>query len=226
MKAVLGLALLGLSASTVAATDRLCDAATTELRRLARDRSLEVDVRCRPSGNRPVSPDAEVTGLPWPDLAIRGGPLSWPVRVREGGQSYVQRVLLSAQWTAPAWVARRNLDPGQPLQDGDVEIQPRVWPAGLNVKAAQPSAMPQGRLKQAMRAGELLPASALWAPGTLLRGDPVVAVLAEGATEIRINARLLAPAKPGERARVQAAGRSAVLEGTVMDLNTVKVVTQ
>lgn len=147
----------------------------------------------------------------------RTGPLTWPVRiVTASGGSHVQHVPLMAVWTAPGWAATRPLQPGAWLQANDVELRALRWPEGRVVAPVDAAHPPTGRLKRALRAGEMLSPVDLLPSDAMQRGDPVTAVLAEGGVEVRLPAQLLAPARVGERVRVQASGRAVALEGRLL----------
>lgn len=204
-----------------AQADRLCQTARSAVAQFAAERGWQAEVRCRGTAGPAVAAGAVLQAIdPPPGGMLRSGPATWAVRVqRPGAAAYVQRVPLSIAWTAPAWVSRRDLAPGAPLREDDVDLQARRWPDGVPVDDA-PLA---GRLRRAVRAGDIVTGAHLLPPDALVRGDQVTAVLAEGAMEIRMPAQLLAPARVGERARVQVAGRPAALEGLLADAQTVKV---
>ncbi|WP_457323190.1 flagella basal body P-ring formation protein FlgA [Roseateles sp. P5_E11] len=222
------LAICGMTLAACAQANPLCDVAEAGLQRFAQARGLAADMRCRASVGQPLPADASLSAMDWPKGQVpRSGALTWPVRVQVGqGRSYVQQVPLSVAWTAPAWVGVRNLEPGAELQPGDLELQSRRWPEGMAVQAADAQAQPQGRLRSAVRAGDILTAAALLPAGALVRGDRVTAVLAQGAMEIRMPAQLLAPSRVGEVARAQATGRTTPLEGRLVDAKTLMVVSE
>lgn len=222
MKRLLLVAALGANAVSA---ESLCEAARADVERYAQHLGLQADVRCRGLVGRPVSSQAELQGMGPPEgVAPQSGPLAWPVRVTEDGvRAYVQRVPLTVIWTAPAWVAAHDLVAGARLQTDDLVLQDRRWPEGLRVQPARADQPPLGRLRQALRTGDLISATALLPLDTLQRGDPVTAVLTEGAVDIRLPAHLLGPARVGERARVQVSGRSSALEGRLTDLQTLLV---
>lgn len=214
-----------LAFNAYASGDPLCDVARAELERHAQANGMRVDVRCRaPGGYRPPA-SATLQAAPWPrDQRPRGGALTWPVRVVSANtRPYVRHVPLTAVWTAPAWVGTHALQPGAQLQPGDLELQSRRWPEGLTVQPADAEHPPAGRLRQSLRSGDILDIAALVPSDMLQRGDHVTAVLIEGAVEINLPARLLAPARVGERARVQPNNRTEALEGRLMDPRTLKV---
>lgn len=219
------LAALAVPHGASASGDRLCLAARSAVEQLAVAKGWQADVRCRASVGAPVAADAVLQAINPPEGAVlRSGPTTWAVRVQaSAGVPYVQRVPLTVAWSAPAWVSRHELSPGALLQADDVEAQMRRWPEGMPVNPAREETRPVGRLRQAVRAGELVTAPLLLPMGTLVRGDRVTAVLADGAMEIRMPAQLLASARVGERARVQVQGRSVPLDGRLADAQTVRV---
>ena len=208
-----------------ASVDPLCDAARAEVEHYAQAHDLGVEVHCRaPSGYLPPA-GATLQAAAWPrDQAPRSGALTWPVRVAAGkARPYVRQVPLTAVWTAPAWVGTHALQSGAQLQPGDLELQTCRWPEGLTVQPGDSEHPPVGRLRQALRSGEILSSAALLPSDLFQRGDHVTAVLADGGVEIRLPAQLLAPARIGERARVQANNRTAALEGRLLDSQTFRV---
>lgn len=219
------IAALTTAAGAPTSDDALCQAARAGAAQWAASNGWQADVRCRGAGSRVL---AAGTSLQAVGLAagtpVRSGPTNWPVRVQAPhAPAYVQQVPLTISWSAPAWVSRRDLSPGTPLQADDLDLQLQRWPDGMAVTPARGDTPPSGRVRQAIRAGDLVAATQLLPPGTLLRGDRVAAVLADGAMEIRMPAQLLAPARVGDRARAQVQGRTSALEGRLIDAQTLKV---
>ncbi len=221
-------AICGLTLAAWARAHPLCEVAEAGVQRLAQARGLVAEVRCRASAHQALPAEASVLEVEVPlTQVMRSGGFTWPVRVDVGnGRSYVQQVPLTVAWTAPAWTATRNLQAGAELQPGDLELQQRRWPEGMAVQAVNAQARPQGRLHGALRAGDILTAAALLPLDALVRGDRVTAVLAQGSIEIRLPAQLLAPTRVGEFARVQVSGRTAPLEGRMVDAQTLMVVSE
>lgn len=195
-----------------------CDAALAALQRYAQAQGLQVDARCRAAASATAPAPAAVQAVaPRDDWRPRSGPLTWPVRVLgPSGRAQVQHVPLTAVWTAPAWAAARPLPAGALLQPADIERRSLRWPEGRDVTPADGAQPPTGRLQHAMRAGEILSPADLLPEDAMQRGDAVTAVLAEGGVEMRLPAQLLAPARVGERVRVQASGRMVALEGRLL----------
>ncbi|HEY8880041.1 MAG TPA: flagella basal body P-ring formation protein FlgA [Roseateles sp.] len=206
------------------ADDALCQTARAAVERLAASRKWQADVRCRMVMDTAPADDAVLQAIAPPEgILLRSGPATWAVRVQAARASYIQRVPLTITWRAPAWVSRRDLVQGALLQPDDIELRALSWPDGMAVVPAREEAPPTGRLRQAVRAGDMLSAGQLWPADALVRGDHVTAVLAEGAMEIRLPAQLLASARVGERVRAQVQGRTATLEGRLADAQTLKV---
>lgn len=222
MLALTALAMLDVASANV---DRLCQTARAAAEQFAAAKGWQADVRCRISGGVPVAAEAELQAInPSESATLRSGPTTWAVRVQApNATAYVQRVPLTVAWSTPAWVSRRDLSPGGLLQADDVELQNRRWPDGLPVTPARDDVRPTGRMRLAVRAGEVVAAAQLLPSDALVRGDRVTAVLSEGAMEVRMPAQLLTSARVGERARVQVQGRSIALEGRLADAQTVKV---
>ncbi|MGM9485052.1 flagella basal body P-ring formation protein FlgA [Roseateles sp. NT4] len=225
MKRLAFMAAFSTAFNAYASADPLCEVARAELERYAQAHEMEVEVRCRAPGGYQPPAAATLQAAPWPrDQVPRGGALTWPVRVVSGNaRPYVRQVPLTTVWTAPAWVGTHALQSGAQLQPGDMELQSRRWPEGLAVQPGDIEHPPTGRLRQSLRSGDILSVAALVPNDMLQRGDHVTAVLTEGAVEIRLPAQLLAPARIGERARVQANSRTAALDGRLMDPQTFRV---
>lgn len=218
-------ALLPMSAQPSSGTDRLCEVARAAVARFAESQGWQSDARCRTSVGVSIPADAVLQPVDPPlGSPIRSGPTTWAVRVQASNRArYVQRVPLSVAWSAPAWVTRRGLSPGALLQADDVELLTRRWPDGVAVDPGREETPLSGRLRQTIRAGELLTSADLLAVGALMRGDRVTVVLTEGAMEIRMPAQLLAAARVGDSARAQVRGRPIALEGRLIDAQTLKV---
>lgn len=221
------LAMLTCLQEASADADRLCQVARSAVEQFAATQGWQADVRCRASAGKAIPTGAMLQAIePSQGASLRSGSVTWAVRVQSAHAAYVQRVPLTVSWSAPAWISRRDLPPGAPLQADDLELQTRRWPAGVAVTAAREEAPPVGRLRQAVRTGDLVTATQLLPANALVRGDRITAVLAEGAMEIRMPAQLLASARVGERARVQVQDRPVALEGLLADAQTLKVDSQ
>lgn len=206
------------------ADDALCQTARAAVENFAVSKGWQADVRCRMPTHAALAEGAMLQAIAPPQGApLRSGPATWAVRVQAARASHIQRVPLTITWRAPAWVSRRDLAPGALLQPDDIELRALSWPDGMAVVPAREEAPPTGRLRQAVRAGDMLAAAQLLPADALVRGDHVTAVLAEGAMEIRMPAQLLASARVGERVRAQVQGRTATLEGRLADAQTLKV---
>jgi flagella basal body P-ring formation protein FlgA len=217
--------LFALAAQVGGHNDRLCEAARGAVLHFAESRGWQADVRCRTPAGTAIPEQASLVAVDPPPVApLRSGPTAWPVRVlAPGGSTYVQRVPLAISWRAPAWVSRRDLRPGEPVGSDDVALQSTRWPDGAALEPAREQTRPVGRTRQAIRLGDIVTPAQMLPAGALVRGDSITAVLSEGAMEIRMPAQLLAPARVGERARVQVQGRTAALEGRLADAQTLKV---
>jgi flagellar basal body P-ring formation protein FlgA len=213
------------TAAMPASAERLCEAALADVQRFAQSQGWSAETRCRAPVGRPLPAGALLQAEPWPLVStLRSGTLAWPVRVQIGNSMpYVQRVPLTVGWVAPAWVSTRELAAGAVLQPGDLELQSLRWPDGMLLRRADPATVPDGRTRRSLRRGEIVTDEALLLTHALVRGDRVTAVLAGGAVEVRLPAELIADARIGERARVQAAGRRVPLEGRLIDAQTFKV---
>lgn len=216
--AFIGLIVLASAVQADTLNERLCLEARLDAERVAQARGLQVEARCRTMARQPGSA-AGVVGQGWPaGQALRSGPVAWPVRVQGGA---LLRVPLSLSWTGPAWVSERALAAGSSLRAADLRQVQLRWPEGQAVELAGAQA-PSGRLRHALRAGEAITAAALLPADLLQRGDAVTLLLRDGALELRLPAQLSAPARVGETVRVQAQGRTELVQGRLTDAQTVE----
>lgn len=217
------LAVLLIASAAVPAGDGICAHALAEVARAAAARGWQAEARCvgRLNARLPAAATLSVQPLP-DDGPQRSGPLTLTVRAEAAGQPVTHRVVARVIWIAPAWIAARALAAGDVLAENDLHVIPHRWPDGLTIQAAEgpPS---QRRLKRAVRQGDAISADSLLPLDGLLRGDRLDAVLASGGVEIRTPVTLLAPARIGERVRVQPVGRADVLDGVLTDRTTVRM---
>ena len=204
-----------------AAAQTACESARLEIERQASSLGLAVVVRCRlpePGRSEPRQAVAE----PWPQwMHPRSGPLSWLVREVAAERTpsqppRAQRVPLVVTWTGPAWVAVRDLLPGTAVQPEDFSLQQRRWPEGIEISTAAPGSPPSGRLRSRLNAGDMLLPAGLHPSGTVLRGDAVTVIAAEGAVEIRWPARMLVQGRVGQQGMAQGSGRSGPIQGRIV----------
>jgi flagella basal body P-ring formation protein FlgA len=116
-----------------------------------------------------------------------------------------------------AWVARRALAGGGPVDGADFELR-QVNAAGLGALPEAPvslAGLAGTRLRGALREGQVLTMQALAPAGAVLRGDRVRLTLHAGALELEAPGVAQASAVPGERVAVRAASSGASLAGRV-----------
>ncbi len=236
MRHSLGLALLLSSAGhqmapAKAAAEPLTEAglcaavrAAAEGMAASRGAGWRAEVHCRPMSSRPNSGLATIQAERKEAERLVSGKQTWSVHVRpERGAAYVLALPVTIGWTAPTWALLRELKAGERLQAADLHLQEQTWPPGVAVEAARTDEPPQGRARRTLHAGEAVRAADLIALDTLQRGDRVTVVMASEGIELAMPAQLLAPARVGQSVRVQADGRSAPMEGLLVDLTTVRV---
>lgn len=206
------------------ALDTSCTLALAEVAQVAAARGWQAEAHCVGRANALPSPGASLSVQPVAaEGPWRSGPLTLVVRADEPGRAPTShRVTLRVTWRAPAWTATRTMAVGDALTPEDTRASMHRWADGIEVRAAA-ERPPQGRLKRAVREGEVVQAETLVSNDGLLRGDRLEAVLASGGVEIRTPVTLLAHARIGERVRVQAVGRADVLDGLLVDRTTVKM---
>jgi flagella basal body P-ring formation protein FlgA len=199
----------------MAVASGLCEHAREAVLRQAAERGWQATAQCRGTGSPPGLSDAEFVGVDTdrtPEL--RAGATAWPLKVRtQTGQARVQWVPLQLSLRSKAWVLVRDVQGGQALGAGDVELRWHNWAAGESPGVASFAATPSGRALRPLRAGQVIQPNLLASGDTAQRGDQVVLVIEEGPMELRLPARLLAPAKVGQEVRVQPLGRNEVLVG-------------
>jgi flagella basal body P-ring formation protein FlgA len=111
------------------------------------------------------------------------------------------------------YVARRDMAAGALAGPEDFEAREQ----NLAALAAMPAPAPGApwRLRQRMRAGQVLDERQLARPGLVFRGDAVRVVVRAGAIAIEAQAVALADAAPGERLAVRAAASREAITGRV-----------
>ena len=182
------------------------------------------EVRCRAMNSRPISRLARIQAERTEAGRLISGNQTWPVQVQpERGPAYVLAMPVNISWIAPSWVIARDQKAGDWLQATDLQVQEIAWPAGVAVEPARAHEPPQGRLRRALHAGEILRTADLLAADSLQRGDRVTVILAAGGLEMAMPAQVLAPTRVGQRVSVQADGRNAPMVGRLVDLTTVSV---
>ncbi len=202
-----------------AAGGRACELALAEVARAAMLRGWQAEARC--VGRAPTHAVHGVDPLPT-EADLRSGLLALNLRGSAPGQP-VGRVTVRVTFTAPGWVASRALSRGAELEAADLAIAQRRWPDGQRIDLADAVKAPVGRMLRNVREGEPVLADA-WAPaGSVMRGDRVQAVMSSAGVEVQLAALVVAPARAGERVRVQPAGRAEVLVGVLQDDHTVRV---
>lgn len=202
-----------------AVADENCAVALAEVARTATARGWQADARCmnRPSARAVRGTTLSVESLPT-GAPLRSGLLALGVQTTSG----TQRVWVRVNWIAPAWIALRSHAAGDLLTPQSLRASPHRWAEGVVVHAAE-GPPPTGRLKRAVREGDVMHADALVPADGLMRGDRLEALVAAGGVEIRTPVMLLAHARIGERVRVQPMGRADVLDGLLVDRATVMV---
>ena len=196
-----------------------CALALAEVARTAALRGWQADARC--VSRAPAHEVQSVEPLA-ADADLRSGLLAMNLRSSRPAQ-VASRMTVRVTWIAPAWVATRNLSQGVELQAQDLAVSLRRWADGQAIDAADAGRPLEGRVLRALRAGDpLLPTA--WSPaGSVLRGDRVQAVMSGAGLEVRLAAWVVAPARVGERVRVQPSGGADVLVGVLQNDQTVRV---
>ncbi len=195
-----------------------CEEAQALLAQAAAAQRLEVSVACMPG--KGTGGEAGRWALEGPLPALVSGParVALRPRSREPARALAVPVVLTVRSTA--WVARHDIGAGQPLGMQDLARQPIDWPVGV-VPASGEELPPQGRARQAIRAGRAVGAAMVAAGDELMQGDPVTLHVRTGAMTIERPAVLVADARVGQMARVQIKGQREVVEAWIAAPTTV-----
>jgi hypothetical protein len=177
------------------------------------------------AGPAPAAPHS--LGAGWSVPAQHFVLLSGPARLRiehtpAAGPARYEVVSLRLVLRSTAWVAARPLAAGTVLLADDVRLAEQAWPAGITPVGAA-TEPPAGRLRAALRGGDLIDPRRLLPADQLPAGTEVLARRRHAALQVTVDGWLVAAAAPGERTRVQLRHRREVLDGVLVDARTVEI---
>jgi flagella basal body P-ring formation protein FlgA len=204
----------------------LCRTATDALRRaaVALPNTVELDLRCEyVAAAIPVSrglsePRAQSEGLKLLD-GLQNVVVSIDVAQR---RERVANVPVRVTLEAPMWCAGESLASGQPIAASKFVVCKRpVQRAEQWAMAGQ--ALPGGRLKRALRAGELLAAADVAGGDVQLRGDAVTVVYQAGGLMLETAGELGQDARVGEAVQVRLRNGGAPISGRLAAVRRVDI---
>lgn len=197
-----------------------CAVAREQIQELARTWGGEAEVRCLGvSARTPSLVRWRAASLP---QRLKAGPMNWPLEwLGPTGWSAATHPVV-VRWSLPVAVTRTRLPAQHRLQDGDLQVAMQVLPPGFDLPPPATGTL-QGLLRRPLPSGALVSESDLLSPDSLPSGHALSVVLRQGSLELRLPGRLVAPARPGSEARVQLQGRREVLQGRVLDAQTLVV---
>jgi flagella basal body P-ring formation protein FlgA len=191
-----------------------CELATEAVLQEASHRGWHAQVQCSRDGDRSSDAAVDLLGVATDRAPVlRSGTLAWPLRVQvKGGQPQIRWQPLQVRLRSEEWVAVRTLTPGESALPNDFQRRWVDWPSGERpASTTAPEAPPQGTVLRQLRAGQVVHAGAMAAPGSAQRGDRLTLVLVEGPMELRLPARLMAAGVVGQIVKVQPLGSKDVL---------------
>lgn len=120
----------------------------------------------------------------------------------DGRMERVVRVPIEVSLQAVQWCAAEAIASGEPVVEGRFQLCRRPIRSTEQLRAAG-RALPAGRLKRALRAGEAVSIADVADPDMQLRGDTVTVMLHSGVLAIESRGELSRDARIGDTVRVQ-----------------------
>jgi flagella basal body P-ring formation protein FlgA len=203
--------------------DAVCASVRTAVAARAAGLGLNASVTCTHAVSLSLPAGAMDWLLPAKEMAWTSGAVRLTFQVRtQDGDSQAVTVPVVLALSSKAWVAARDLRPGDAVDASAVEWRDVSWPVGQTF-VTPPQLAPVGRAKTALKSGEIVLASRLVPDTERLQGDAVsVTFRSEGIT-LEMPAVLSANAQVGQVARVQLKGRRDTLQGVLVDASHVIV---
>ncbi|MCS6946523.1 MAG: flagellar basal body P-ring formation chaperone FlgA, partial [Steroidobacteraceae bacterium] len=140
-----------------------------------------------------------------------------------GGPRWSVNVTLRVQSELDALALNRALAAGASITPEDVVPTRRVVPGIGSDLVLEEEALRGRRVRRPLPAGTLLSGNHLEVDWALRRGQQVTLIARLTQIEVRSSGIALADARPGERARVRAAGSLKIVEGTAVNGGIVEV---
>lgn len=144
------------------------------------------------------------------------------LRCLDGVRRWNVSMPVTVKATGPAWVLRRDVAPGQPLEAGDLMQAEVDWTAEASPVLSGREAWAGQVATRALGAGQTLRQNMVRAAQVFQAGSQVRVLVQGGGFQISAQAQALSPGVVGQLARVKTdSGR--VLSATVLDARTVQV---
>lgn len=173
--------------------------------------------------------DLEVPTGPWRlrARALKGLPLAprvplWLDVIVDGAVYRSILVPLLVTLRQPVYVARRSFERGAWSGVDDFEVRDENV-AGVDALPVAPAGMRNWRLRQGIKAGQVLSRAVLSADGAVMRGDQVRLVVRSGPIGIETGATAMAEAVPGQLVAVRPSGATDIVTGRLGAATTVIV---
>jgi flagella basal body P-ring formation protein FlgA len=209
-----------------ALASRLCAAAVQAVEEQAGRTALSVTAACRHDEASSRAEETVSVAVVRPPSSLRTGPTLMVMRVQPKGADPVLIALgLDLRVYSQAWLSKRDILQGEHVRESDLVRQAFEWPAGVTPQVAGTDS-PSGRARHAVRAGQPVAQADLLSDQDLSRGEAVTVLIQEGELSLRVPARVTADAKVGGQVRAQLHGRRDVVEGVLVDADTVLVGTR
>lgn len=141
-----------------------------------------------------------------------------------GGALY-RSVVVPVELKAPqqVYVAVRDVDAGSQVSSADFAVREENVAALSNAPVLVQAGQTAWRLRQPVRAGQVLMQAMLPAQGMVMRGDAVRVIVRSGGIGIEAAGQALADAAPGQRLAVRTGGAGETITGRVSDAGTVVI---
>ncbi|NVE01294.1 flagellar basal body P-ring formation chaperone FlgA [Massilia sp. BJB1822] len=171
-----------------------------------------------PAGGR-----LELKVRPLEGLQLRPRTVVWVDVLQDGVVYRSAAVALEVSARRRVWVAEQDLAAGSMLRQGDFRER-ELELAGLPAQpAAQDVLQRGGRLRTALRKGEVLERQSLAAPGLVLRGDRVALVATGQGIRVETQAYALGDAAPGQALKVMPEQSREAVQARVLEAGLVIV---
>jgi flagella basal body P-ring formation protein FlgA len=150
------------------------------------------------------------------------GPGRIGLRCLEGTVRWNVFMPVTVKATGSAWVLRRDVAPGRPLEEADLTMAEVDWAAEPSPVLAGPDEWRDQVANRALASGQTLRQNMVRAAQVFQAGTQVRVLVQGGGFQISSQAQALSPGVVGQLARVRMeSGR--VLSATVLDARTVRV---
>lgn len=159
-----------------------------------------------------------------PHLAAHPARISLIAEQEQDGQLRRWYVPVYVHWWTKALVARSEIPPRSRLNSAELALK-RVDVAGLSGRWwRDPSLLRGARTTRHVAAGSVLLSSAVMRPPLLNNGDSITLIADVSGVRVRASGKVLRNANIGDRVRVQNLSSREILQATIIDARTARVV--